>query len=370
MEAGKKRAVKITALALIIVILAVGAVLSGMAIAQAVKVKEAEEYAVEYAGERLNVIFMIGDGMGFDHVAAAEAKYGKLFFNNNADFTGEATTFSHNLFGPTDSAAAATALATGRKTDNGQVGQRGGREFTSLTEIALAQGFAAGVIATEGVDGATPAGFSAHTSSRNDKDGILADQLKSGIDLFFGSNAERYDERAEQIEQAGYGYVREFEEISADGRVFAAFEEIPLDGEGGRTPSLAQLVTAALDILSRDEQGFFLMVEESHIDKRSHENDLAGALEHVKAYDNAVKAAVEYAERIGNTVVIVTADHETGGLRYNGESAEELNDGMYTRGSHSGANVPYYVFGDIDYEFAEVMDNTWLSRLARAALTA
>ena len=348
MEAGKKRAVKITALALIIVILAVGAVLSGMAIAQAVKVKEAEEYAVEYAGERLNVIFMIGDGMGFDHVAAAEAKYGKLFFNNNADFTGEATTFSHNPFGPTDSAAAATALATGRKTDNGQVGQRDGREFTSLTEIALAQGFAAGVIATEGVDGATPAGFSAHTSSRNDKDGILADQLKSGIDLFFGSNAE----------------------ISAGGKVFAAFEEIPLDGEGGRTPSLAQLVTAALDILSRDEQGFFLMVEESHIDKRSHENDLAGALEHVKAYDNAVKAAVEYAERIGNTVVIVTADHETGGLRYNGESAEELNDGMYTRGSHSGANVPYYVFGDIDYEFAEVMDNTWLSRLARAALTA
>ena len=112
------------------------------------------------------------------------------------------------------------------------------------------------------------------------------------------------------------------------------------------------------------------MVEESHIDKCSHSNDLAGALEHVKAYDEAVRTAVEYAERIGNTLVIVTADHETGGLQYNGETADKLNDGMYTRGSHSSANVPYFVFGALEYDFADVMDNTWLSRLCRAVLSA
>ena len=208
MEAGKKRIVKMTAAVLAVVILAVGAVLSGMAIAQTVKVGEAEDHKISYEGERLNVIFMIGDGMGFDHVAAAEAKYGELFFNNNADVEGEATTFSRNPFGPTDSAAAATALATGRKTGNGQVGQYCGKPFESLTETALKQGLAAGVIATEGVDGATPAGFSAHTYSRDDKDGILSDQLESGIDLFFGSNAERYDGLQAQIEQAGYDYVQ------------------------------------------------------------------------------------------------------------------------------------------------------------------
>ncbi len=79
---------------------------------------------------------------------------------------------------------------------------------------------------------------------------------------------------------------------------------------------------------------------------------------------------MEYAQRIGNTIVIVTADHETGGLQYNDESAAELSDDMYTRGSHSSANVPYFVFGEVDFEFTEVMDNTWLSRLARAVLTA
>ena len=370
MEAGKKRIIKMTAAVLAVVILAVGAVLSGMAIAQTVKVGEAEDHKISYEGERLNVIFMIGDGMGFDHVAAAEAKYGELFFNNNADVEGEVTTFSRNTFGPTDSAAAATALATGRKTGNGQVGQYCGKPFESLTETALKQGLAAGVIATEGVDGATPAGFSAHTSSRNDKDGILSDQLESGIDLFFGSNAERYDGLQAQIEQAGYDYVQNFEELEgAQGKIFASFEEI-LNGSGGRTPSLAQLVTSALNVLSANEEGFFLMVEESHIDKCSHDNDLSGALEHVKAYDNAVKAAVEYAQSIGNTIVIVTADHETGGLQYNNESAAELSDDMYTRGSHSSANVPYFVFGEVDFEFTEVMDNTWLSRLARAVLTA
>ena len=228
-----------------------------------------------------------------------------------------------------------------------------------------------GIIATEGVDGATPAGFSAHTSSRNDIDGILEDQLASGIDLFFGSNAERYVPLKDKIEGAGYTFAQDLSQAqAAEGKVFAAFEEVPPGGSGGTKPSLASLTAAALDKLSADEDGFFLMVEESHIDKCSHSNDLAGALEHVRAYDEAVRTAVEYAERIGNTLVIVTADHETGGLQYNGETADMLNDGMYTRGSHSSANVPYFVFGDIDYEFADVMDNTWLSRLCRAVLSA
>lgn len=175
MEAGRKKAVKITALVLVAVVIAAVVVLSGLAIARAVEIDNAENYAIEYGGGRMNVIFMIGDGMGFNHVAAAEAEYGELFFTGNADVSGEVTTFSRNIFGPTDSAAAATALATGRKTGNGQIGQYNGKEFVSLSETASDEGMAVGIIATEGVDGATPSGFSAHTSSRNDIDGILED---------------------------------------------------------------------------------------------------------------------------------------------------------------------------------------------------
>lgn len=370
MEASRKKIIKLTALVLAVLIFATAVVLSGFAVAHYVKVSNAEKLAVNYGGERLNVILMIGDGMGVNHVRAAEAKYGELFFDGNADHSGYLTTFSYNVFGPTDSAAAATALATGHKTDNGHVGQYRGKDLVSTTEIAKSLGMATGIIATEGVDGATPAGFSAHTSSRKDLDGILSDQLASGTDLFFGSNSERYAPLKAQIEKS-YTYVDSFSEIEqARGRIFAAFDEIPLSADGDSKPTLASLAVSALDILSADEDGFFLMIEESHIDKYSHNNQLDKALEHVKAYDNAVKAVVEYANRIGNTLVIVTADHETGGLKYNGESAAQLNDSMYTKGSHSSANVPFYVFGDIDFDFAQIADNTQIAKLCQAVISA
>lgn len=370
MENTTKKWLKITAIILAVLIVSMAATLGGLAAVHYAKVSDVESLAVEYNGEKLNVILMIGDGMGFSHVSAATAKYGDLFFDTQADYKGSVTTFSRDVFDPTDSAAAATALATGHKTDNGKVAMYGGKDLASTTELAILLGMATGVIATEGVDGATPAGFSAHAPSRNDLDEILADQLKSGIDLFFGSNAERYAPLKAQIEKS-YTYVDAFSDIaSADGKIFASFEEIPLEGGGEAKPTLASLAVAALDILSVDEDGFFLMIEESHIDKCSHNNDLFGAIEHVKAYDNAIKAVVEYAERIGNTIVIVTADHETGGLQYNGETADRLSDDMYTKGSHSKADVPFYVFGDIDFDLSRITDNTHIAKLCQAVISA
>ena len=134
-----------------------------------------------YNGGRQNVILMIGDGMGFNHIKAAQAVYGDLFITTAEKAAeGEVTTYSLNAL-PTDSAAAATALATGNKTRNGQIGQLNGEAFESTSERALSLKMAAGVVATEGVDGATPAGFSAHTSNRDKIDEIFADQLASGI---------------------------------------------------------------------------------------------------------------------------------------------------------------------------------------------
>ena len=312
MENTTKKWLKIAAIVLAVLIVAMSATLGGMAAAHYAKVSEVESVQIEYNGEKLNIILMIGDGMGFNHVKAATAEYGDLFF---------------------------ATMATG-------------------------------VIATEGVDGATPAGFSAHTSSRNNLDEILQDQLNSGIDLFFGSNSERYEPLKGQIEKS-YTYVDAYSDIAgSSGKIFAAFDEIPLAADGESKPTLASLAVAALDILSKDADGFFLMIEESHIDKYSHNNQLADALEHVKAYDNAVKAVAEYAKEIGNTIVIVTADHETGGLQYNGETAAQLSDDMYTKGSHSKADVPFYVFGDVDYDFAQVTDNTLIAKLCQAILAA
>lgn len=361
-----KKALKITAIVLAAAIFITASVFAFMGIARAVKIGNIPD--VVYEGEKLNVILMIGDGMGPNHVKAAEARYGELFMTS-ADVQGELTTYSRYIFGATDSAAAATALATGYKTDNGNVGQYLGKAKQSTTELAISLGMSTAILATEGVDGATPAGFSAHTSSRNDLDGILEDQLASGVDVFFGSNIERYEPLKEKIQKAGYSFADGISSLDmTNDKVFASFEEIPLDDGGNTKPTLASLALLALDKISANDNGFFMMIEESHIDKCSHDNDLDGALSHVKAYDNTVKAVVEYAMQLGNTIVIVTADHETGGLKYNGESDAELSDGMYTLSHHSTANVPYFVFGNIDYEFAKIMDNSQIAKLCQAVI--
>lgn len=325
-----------------------------------------------YSGQRQNVVLMIGDGMGFNHLKAAEAFYGKLFVTTaTVAAKGEVTTHSLTPLLPTDSAAAATALATGHKTKNHQVGQYKSETFQNSAELAKALKMAAGIIVTEGVEGATPAGFSAHTSDRKNADEILSDQLKSNIDLFVGSNRTRYFPLKNEIEKT-HTFIDTFSSESWNReKIFAAFEEIPLNANGDSKPTLSSLCIKALEKLSQNPNGFFLMVEESHIDKFSHKNQLSDALEHVKAYDNAIRAVVEKAAEIGNTIVIVTADHETGGLRYDGETKEMLSDKMYSRTTHSTANVPYFVFGEItDTKFPSIIDNTQIGIFTHTVLSA
>lgn len=324
-----------------------------------------------YTGPKQNVVLMIGDGMGFNHIKAAEAFHGELFLTTaKADTEGEVTTYSLTPLRPTDSAAAATALATGSKTKNGQIGQYRGEAFQSATELAVSLQMATGIIVTEGVEGATPAGFSAHTSGRDNADEILADQLKSGINLFIGSNIERYRPLKNEIEKS-YFFADSLASLDwSRDKIFASFEEIPLKEKGETKPTLAELCSAALDKLSENPNGFFLMIEESHIDKRSHENDLLGAVDHVKAYDNAIRTVTEKAAEIGNTIVIVTADHETGGLKYNGETKDQLSDKMYTKTSHSSANVPFFIYGETGTKIPAVIDNTQIGNLVKSILSA
>lgn len=368
MQTKTKRQLKIAVIVLIALAILVSMIFAGLGIARAVKISNIEQ--VEYNGEKLNVILMIGDGMGFNHLKTAEAIYGDLFMNT-ATVKGQVTTYSRNITKPTDSAASATALATGIKTYNGNIGEYMGKALTSTSEIAKSLDMAVGIIATEGVDGATPSGFSAHTNSRNNLDEILNDQLASNIDVFIGSNIARYESKKTMIEDAGYYFADSMDNLDmSQNKIFASFEEIPLEDGGITKPTLASLATMTMQKLNQNTNGFFMMIEESHIDKCSHNNDVIGAMSHVKAYDNAIKAVVEYAEEIGNTIVIVTADHETGGLQYNGESKDNINDNMYTLTSHSGANVPYFVFGNVDYDFADIMDNTQIAMLCQAIISA
>lgn len=361
-----KKPLKIALIALLCVVLVTGVVFAGLAIARAVEIDRIGDIAV--VGGYKNVILLIGDGMGFNHIAAGRAFLGvdELFMESAAVISGEVTTYSRTIIGPTDSAAAATALATGQKTDNGMVAQYLGKDLKSNTEYAMEQGMATGIIASEGVKGATPASFSAHAFNRNSTDDITRDQISSGIDLFLGGAKDFYDDYAADIAANGYDYVTSASALSADSdKIWGAFADVSTSDGTDAAPTLAELSVFAMQYLAaKSENGFFLMIEESHIDKRSHSNDMAGMLEHLLAYDNTIKAVVQLAAEMGDTLVIATADHETGGLQYNGESAAELSDAMFTKGSHSTANVPFFVYSDIG-AVPNIIDNTQIARICR-----
>lgn len=364
----KKILIAVTAV-VVCAALITGGVFGGLYASLSNRLKISNELT-ELTGEYENVILLIGDGMGPNHMKAGEAVYGRDFeMRTRALMTGEAMTFSRALVGPTDSAASATALSTGVKVDNGEVARHKGENIKSNMELAIEKGMSTGVIAAEGVKGATPAGFSAHANDRNDLDDILETQLVSKIDLFMGGAKEYYDEYKAKIEGAGYKYFTDMKDFdnSAD-KLWGAFETIETDSAKAvsDTPTLAEISVEAIKYLDEKsgDNGFFLMIEESYIDKMSHNNDMDGMLSHMLAYNETVNAVVDLAEEMGDTLVIATADHETGGLQYNGEAASELNDKMFTKEHHTKANVPYFIYSKLD-GVPETLNNTQIAYICR-----
>ena len=263
--------------------------------------------------EAENFILLIGDGMGPNQTKLFEAYknsniadysdgedffYGYLF-----PYIGEAKT--NSLSGRTDSAAAGTALSSGYKTINEYIGKDGNKEdVPSLTELAAEKGKATAVMSTEVQPGATPSAFSAHANSRHDTNVILASQ-------------------AALVEK--YGTI-----INCDYNVYTEAEMV----------ALRAAIRDTLNQLSQDEDGFFMMYEEAYIDKYCHNNRAAEAYLAMVRFNQAIALFMEYAFYNPNTMVIITADHETGGLQIAANG-----DFYYTSGSHTSTNVPVFAYG-------------------------
>jgi len=281
-----------------------------------------------------NVIFLIGDGMGLAHVTLTSYFVGKPLEMMKMSYSGLAYTYSANSF-VTDSAAAGTALATGYKTFNGMLGMTpDGKPVMTLFEAAKKVGKATGVVTTTRVTHATPAAFYAHVKDR-DEEKEIARQLVVGttIDVAFGGGMKHFSEELfEKAKANGFTIVTTREELlnldpSAVKRVLGIFARSHLsyyvDGED--RPSLAEMTGKAIEILSKNEEGFFLMVEGGRIDHAAHGNDVVAMIYDTIEFDEAVKVALEFAKKDGDTLVVVTADHETGGLGLsNGEYAIDV----------------------------------------------
>ena len=307
------------------------------------------ESADKYFDENIeNVIFLIGDGMGYNHLEKTKLERNvKLTLDA---FTIQGSSRTRSLTNDvTDSAAGGTALACGVRTYNGAIGVYLLDPLdvfshpVNLTELCRDNKMLTGVITTDETSGATPASFSAHAYERGQSENITEDQLKSDINLIWGT--ENGVATKEMAEENGYTYVTTYNEmmkLEEGSKSFAQFTNNlwTMNQTDNNTPTLSQMTEKAIDLLDDGENGFFLMVEGAHIDKHSHDNESENMTEAMLEFDKSIKIALDYAKKDGNTLVVVTADHETGAITLN-----DKGDYIFTSGSHSEADVPLRVFG-------------------------
>ena len=329
----------------------------------------------EEAKEIENVIIMIGDGMGWNHLYSTQNKYDiELNMLTKTDYHGSSRTRSASAL-VTDSAAGGTALSIGAKTMNGYIGVYPTDPLealatpASITEVAMKFGKSTGVVTSDAVTGATPSAFSAHEKDRDMSEELFADQVASDIDLIWGAiDLSVVTEDACTANDKEYvTTLSEVKALDLGEKSIGQFDcETMWQGkDNGDQPTLSELTDEAIRILDQDEDGFFLMVEGAHVDKRSHDQDGDGAMTAVLEFDKAVNNAIEFAKEDGNTLVVITADHETGSVTPNG-------DGTYTwtTGSHSAADVPVLVYGcDSFIEEGETIENVEIPERAVAFMT-
>lgn len=308
-----------------------------------------------------NVIYLIGDGMGPLHLEKTKQERDITLTMDTFPYQGRSMTRSLSS-SVTDSAAGGTALATGTRTYNGAIGVymddpvRAESHPKNLAELCLENGMMTGIVTTDKTSGATPATFSAHTYSRSNTKAISTQQLASGYDLIWGGTTDYVTQS--DAEANGFTLIKTYDEMMAlqpGTRSFAQFDNATwhLEQVDADTPTLEQMTMKAVDLLDDTDEGFFLMVEGAHIDKNSHANNDEGMTEALEEFDRTIAAVLAYAEADGETLVVITADHETGGIVLN-------EDGTYsfTKGDHSDADVPVLVYGsDTIIENGEVLNN-------------
>lgn len=314
-----------------------------------------------------NVILMIGDGMSLMHMYSAwTANRGKLYLDN-CQAVGLSKTYCANRL-ITDSGAGGTAMATGQKTNYHSVGvDTLGHPLKSLVDLANAKGKSTGIAVTCRLWDATPADFCCHNVDRDKEEEIIADYVNSPADYVFGGGARLFENRKDgrnifqELNEKGYKTPRSWNELDTirSGKVFAVPypADTPIPAERGDL--LARASLKGIELLDQNKNGFFMMIEGSQLDDYGHFNDLNLLMQETHDFDRTIGAIYKWAAKDGETLVIVTADHETGGLTLvDGNLKEGKIVCKFSTGGHSGVMVPVYAFGPGFQEFTGIYENT------------
>ena len=318
-----------------------------------------------------NIILMIGDGTGLGPIAAGYfANRGELTYAN-LKYMGWVTTQSATDF-TTDSSASGTAYATGQKTYNGSIGMDiNKRPMPNIPERVIAKGIISGVVSTDDLNGATPAAFFAHQENRGMTDEIWADMPGSVLRYFAAGSKEKFEKRPEATQKAiqdAFTVVYSLDDPAC--KTAERLGVLPPAVETGyivkgRKDFLPKATRQAIDFLNaRDEgKGFFLMVEGARIDKACHSNDFPSAVKELLDFDQAIAEAIKFADQDGNTLVIVTADHETSGLSlWDGDPSKGNVEGVHISGSHTPSPVPLFAYGPHAQDFMGIQGNEQVSQ--------
>lgn len=324
----------------------------------------AEQPAISNSPKKVkNVILMIGDGMGLTQIYAALTANKDWLHLEKIKHIGFSKTNSSNRY-ITDSAAGATAYATGQKTKNGAVGVDSmDRPVPTILEIAHLNGLSTGLVATTDITDATPAAFVAHVPTRKMQQEIAADYLKSGVDVFIGAGKNKFDKRedgrnlVDELKQKGYQVSYDINEITniKNGKIAGLLSERRATERGDQ---LTKSAFSAIQILNQNPKGFFLMIEGSKIDDGGHGNNLESVIEEMLDFDRTIGKILEFAEQDGETLVVITADHETGGLTLTGGDLKAGTvEGVFSTKGHTSVMVPVFAFGPGAEEFMGIYHN-------------
>lgn len=315
-----------------------------------------------------NIILLIGDGMGLAQVSAGMAVNKDRLELERCTHIGLSKTSAADKY-ITDSAASGTAMSSGKKTNNGMIAMTpDGTHTETILEIAEKRGLKTGLVATSTITHATPASFIAHEEKRGSYHAIAADFLKTEVDVVIGGGRAHFNEREDgkdllqELEEMGYAIYDNIADIATTSAEkfygLCAGAAMPTIEEG-RGEFLRQAVEAAIKNLSKHEQGFFLMAEASQIDWGGHANNGDYVVTEMLDFDQTIGKVLDFALADSETLVIITADHETGGLTLTDFDKENQEINLqFSTTHHTPIMVPVYAFGPGAELFTGIYENT------------
>ncbi|HAD21598.1 MAG TPA: alkaline phosphatase [Opitutae bacterium] len=339
---------------------------------ESAKNEEATDVLADSVKTPTNIIFLIGDGMGTSQVSAAYF-YGEEGTPPNFSrfpILGliNTTSGSDRI---TDSGAGATAFSIGRKSYNGAIGvDMKGEAVLTVNELLEAQGWQSGVISTSGITHATPASFYAHVAKRSQQYDIAKDLVYSNISFFAGGGQKWFVNRPDSLNYMDslthYGFSIGMKSLGSADHSQRVGYLLANDGllakHEGRDDFLPNATYESLEYFDQSEEPFFLMVEGSQIDWGGHENNGDYVIQEVLDFDKTIGVALDYAEKHGNTLVVVTADHETGGFSLSGDGKSMSGYGeispTFSTGGHTATLIPVFAYGPGANYFGGVYENT------------